>query len=137
MLQLILHTSRRFFIMDATHYWMFTREYSIWNAAVAGLQFWMADLEPQTLSNANEWVYTAFFCSTSVQQLRSISEVLFSHFMTTLNDIFEWQLALEDKGYDSGSEILHIPTPLHRTPCLYHTLTGENLSFRPATPLTH
>ena len=34
--------------MDATHYWPFAREYSIWNAALAALQFWMADLEPQT-----------------------------------------------------------------------------------------
>ena len=35
-------------------------------AAVAALQLWMADLNPQTLSNAIEWVYTAFFCSSSV-----------------------------------------------------------------------
>ena len=49
--------------MDATDYWLFAREYSIWNAAVAALQFWMADLDPQTLSNAMEQVYTAFFCS--------------------------------------------------------------------------
>ena len=40
--------------MDATHYWLFAREYSIWNAAVTALQFWMADLNPQTLSNAIE-----------------------------------------------------------------------------------
>ena len=56
MIQLILHASRRFFIMDTTHCWSFAREYSIWNAAVAVLQFWMADLEPQTLTNAIEWV---------------------------------------------------------------------------------
>ena len=76
--------------MDATHYWPFAREYSIWNAAVAALPFWAADLNPQTLSNAVEQVYTAFFCSNSAQQLRTISEkVLFSHLMTTLNDAFE------------------------------------------------
>ena len=76
--------------MDATHYWPFAREYSIWNAAVTALQFWMADLEPYTLSNAIEQVYTAFFCSNSAQQLRKISEkVLFGHFVTTLNDAFE------------------------------------------------
>ena len=43
--------------MDITHYWPFAREYSIWNAAVAAvaaLQFWMADLETQNLSNAIE-----------------------------------------------------------------------------------
>ena len=124
--------------MDATHYWPFAREYSIWNTPVTALQFWMADLEPQALSNAVEWVYTAFFCSTSAQQLRSISEeVLFGCFVTTLYDAFEWKLALEDEGYDSGNESLNIPTPLHRTPCLYHISTSENLFFRPATPLTH
>ena len=51
--------------MDATHYWPFAKEYSIWNAAAAALQFWMADLEPQTLSNTTEWIYTAFFYSNS------------------------------------------------------------------------
>ena len=134
MIQLILHTSERFFIMDATHYCLFAREYSIWDAAVAALQFWIADLDPQTLSNAMEWVYTAFFCSTSSQQLRNTSEVLFSHFGTTLNDTFEQEPALEDKGYDSGSESLSIPTPLCRAQCLYHISANDNLSFRPATP---
>ena len=75
--------------MDATHYWPFAREYSIWNAAVAALQFWMAEFNPQMLSNTIEQVYTAFFCSTSSQQLRNISKVFFSHFVTTLNDAFE------------------------------------------------
>ena len=76
--------------MDATHYWPFAREYSIWNATVTALQFWMADLDPQTLSNAIEQVHTTFFCSNSAQQLMNISEeVLFGHFVTTLNDAFE------------------------------------------------
>ena len=56
--------------------------------------------------------------------------------MTTLNDAFEYELALEDKGYESGSESLNIPTPLHRTSHLYHVSASENLSFNPATPLT-
>ena len=38
--------------MDAPQYWPFACEYSIWNAAVATLQFWMADLEPDVLSHA-------------------------------------------------------------------------------------
>ena len=63
--------------------------------------------------------------------------LLFGHFITTLNDAFERGLALEDEGYESGSESLNIPTPLHRTPCLYHISASENLSFNPATPLTH
>ena len=76
--------------MDATDYWLFAREYSIWNAAVAALQFWTADLDPQMLSNAVEQVYTTFFCSNSAQHLRNISEeILFGHFVTTLNDAFK------------------------------------------------
>ena len=70
--------------MDATDYWLFAREYSIWNAVVVALQFWMADLDPPTLINAIERVYTAFFCSDSAQNLRYISEaILFGHFVTT------------------------------------------------------
>ena len=59
------------------------------------------------LSNATEQVYTAFFCSNSAQQLRNISEdILFGHFVTTLNDTFERELTMEEEGYDSGSESL-------------------------------
>ena len=90
----------------------------------------MADLEPENLSNAIKQVYTAFFCSTSSQQLRSTSEeVLFGHFMTALNDAFEQELALEDEGYDSGIESLSIPTPLCRTTHLYQVSATENLSL--------
>ena len=49
-------TSRRFFIMDATDYWPFAWEYSIWNAAGAALQFWKADLNPSMLSYIMERV---------------------------------------------------------------------------------
>ena len=38
--------------MDATQYWPFAREYSIWNTTVTALQFWMEDLKPHTLSDA-------------------------------------------------------------------------------------
>ena len=46
------------FIMDTTNYWLFAREYSIWNLAVTALEFWMADLDPPILSNDIERVYT-------------------------------------------------------------------------------
>ena len=76
--------------MYATDYWPFAREYSIWNAAAAALQFWTAVFNPQMLSDAVEWVYTAFFCSDSAQHLRNISEeILFGHFVTTLDDSSE------------------------------------------------
>ena len=45
-------TSGSFFIMNATEYWLFVHEFSIWNASVAALQFWTEELDPQTLSNA-------------------------------------------------------------------------------------
>ena len=123
--------------MDATHYWPFAREYSIWNTTVTALQFWMADLEPHILSNAIEQVYTAFFCSNSAQQLWNRSEeIIFGCFVTTLNDVFEWEIVWEGEGYENGSKSLNIHTPLQRAPFLYHVSTSDNLSFDPATPLT-
>ena len=42
------------------------------------------------LSNAIKKVYTAFFYSDSAQYLQYVEEeILFGHFMTTLNDAFE------------------------------------------------
>ena len=84
------HIQHQDYIADATHYWPFTREYSVWNAAVTALQFWMADHEPHICSNAIEIVYTAFFCSDLTHQLRNQpEEIIFSCFVTTLNDAFE------------------------------------------------
>ena len=60
------------------------REYFVWNATVADLQFWTADLEAHMISSTIEQVYNAFFYSTSMQLLCQQShEILFSHFMTT------------------------------------------------------
>ena len=56
--------------------------------------------------------------------------------MTTLNDAFKEELTQEDEEYESGSGSLSIPTPLQRSPCLFHVSASENLSFNPATPLT-
>ena len=42
------------YIMNATDYLLFVREYSIWNATVAALHFWTADLEPHILSSTIE-----------------------------------------------------------------------------------
>ena len=86
--------------MDVADYWLMAREYLIWNAAVASLQFWTADLNMTTLSIAMEEVYSAFFYTTSTYTLHQQSDkILFSHFVTTLNAAFEQKLALEDKGY--------------------------------------
>ena len=89
------------------------REYSIWNATEAALQFWSADFEPHVLSSAIVQVYTAFFYTTSSHLLcQQPEEVLFAHFMTTLNAAFKSNLTLEDEGYESGSKNFKIPTPL-------------------------
>ena len=79
--------------MDAPQYWPFAHEYSIWNAAIAALQFWMADLGPHVLSPAINLVNTAFFYADHTHQLQNLpEEVLFGHFVTTLNDAFEEEL---------------------------------------------
>ena len=76
--------------MDATDYWPMAREYSIWNAAIASLQFWTADLETHMLSNAIEEVYSAFFYTESTHtQCQQSDEILFGCFMTTFNTAFE------------------------------------------------
>ena len=66
------------------------REYSVWNAAVAALQFWTADPEAHVLSSAIEEVYTTFFYAASAHTLHQQSDkILFGHFVTMLNAIFE------------------------------------------------
>ena len=99
--------------MNPVDYWSMAREYSVWNAAVAALQFWTADLKAQVLSSTIEQVYNAFFHSTSTHLLCQQSDkILFRCFMTTLNATFESKLALEDEGYESSSENFDIPMPL-------------------------
>ena len=50
--------------MTTADYWPMAREYSIWNAAIASLQFWTEDLDPVTLGRATECFYTTFFLFT-------------------------------------------------------------------------
>ena len=121
--------------MNVTDYWPMAREYSVWNAALAALQFWTADLEAYVLSSAIEQVYNAFFYSTSTFLLcQQSDEVLFGHFMTTLNAAFESKIMLEDEGYESGSENFNLPTPLRRTSRIHHVPSDKNISFDLATP---
>ena len=99
--------------MDPVDYWLMAREYSEWNATIAALQFLTADLKAHVLSSTIEQVHNAFFYSTSMHLLhQQPDEILFGHFMTTLNGTFESKLALEDEGYESGSENFNISTPL-------------------------
>ena len=65
-------------------------------------------------------------------------EVLFGHFVTTLNATFESKLALEDEGYNSGSKNFNIPTSLRRTSKIHHISSEKHASFdpNPVTPCT-
>ena len=62
-------------------------------------------------------------------------EVLFGHFMTTLNAAFESKLTLEDEGYESGSKHFTIPTPLRHTSRILHVSSDDNISFDATTAL--
>ena len=118
--------------MDPINYWPMAREYSIWNTTVAALQFWTADPKAHVISSIIEQVYNTFCYSTSTHLLcQQSDEILFSHFMTTLNATFESKLVLEDGGYKSGSENFNIPTPLRRTSKIHHVSSVKNSSFDP------
>ena len=91
--QILSTVSSRFYSiyihMNAADYWPMARQYLIWNATVASLQFWTADLDMLTLSNTIA-VYSAFFYTASTHTLHQHSdEILFHYFMTTLNAAFE------------------------------------------------
>ena len=89
------------------------REYSVWNAAVTALQFWTGDLNVQILSSTIDKVFNALFYSKSTYLLHQQSdEILFGHFMTTLNAAFEIKFTSKDEGYESSPENFNIPTPL-------------------------
>ena len=117
--------------MDVADYWPMAREYSIWNASIASLQFWTADLDMIALSAAIEEVYSAFFYTSTYTLHQQSDEILFGHFATTLNVAFEQKLALEDEGNKSGSENYNIPTPLRKMPKIHHVSSIKNASFNP------
>ena len=124
--------------MDPVNYWPMAREYSVWNATIAALQFWTADPEAHVLNSTIEQVYNAFFYSTSTYMLcQQSDEVLFGHFVTTLNATFESKCTLEDKGYDSGSKNFNIPTPLRQTSKIHHVSSEEHASFDPDPVMPH
>ena len=124
--------------MDAADYWSMAWEYSIWNAAIASLQFWTEDLNPVTLGIATEHVYTTFFYTSTSQTLHQQSdETLFGCFIIALNAAFTQQLLLEDEGFKSGSDTIDLPTPLQKTPCMHHVSSMEHTSFNPVTTTPH
>ena len=112
------------------------REYSIWNAAIALLQFWTADLDLVTLGRATEEVYTTFYYSSAHTLCQQSDEILFGCFVITLNAAFDQQLLLADKGYESSSDTIDLPTPLRKTSRIHHVSSTEHASFNlePVTP---
>ena len=77
-----------------------------------------------------------FFYSSSTHLLHQQSdEILFGHFVTTLNAAFESKLALEEEGYESSDENFNFPTPSRRSTKIHHVSSIENASFKPH-PLT-
>ena len=123
--------------MNTVDYWLMAREYSIWNATIASLQFWTEDLDPITLGRATECVYTTFFYSLSIHTFcQQSDETLFGHFVIALNAAFDQQLSLADEGYKSGSDTIDLPTPLRKTPYIHHVSSMEHTSFdlAPTTP---
>ena len=123
--------------MDATDYWMMVIEYSIWNAAIASLQFWTADLDPVTLGRATKEVYTTFFYSSSHHTLcQQCDEILFGCFVITLNAAFDQQLLLADEGYENSSDTIDLPTLLRKTSRIHHVSSTEHALFHlePVTP---
>ena len=126
-----LHTATTL-SMNTTDYWPMAREYSIWNAAIASLQFWTEDLDPVTLGRATEHVYITFLYSPTSHALHQQSnEILFGCFVIALNAAFDQQLSLADEGYKSGSDTIDLPTPLRKTPCIHHVSSMEHASFDP------
>ena len=124
--------------MDTADYWLIAWEYSIWNAAIASLQFWTEDLNPVTLGIATECVYTTFFyTSTSHTLCQQSDETLFGHFIIALNTAFTQQLLLADEGYESGSDTIDLPTPLQKTPHIHHISSMEHASFNPVATIPH
>ena len=119
--------------MDASQYWPFTCEYFIWKATVTVLQLWMADLEPCTLSNTMEWVYTAFFYRDFTQKMWNLpEETLFSHFGTILNNPLKLSLHRRMKVVRVGVKAsTSLPLSAEHW-YVYHVSTMEHLSFDPA-----
>ena len=118
--------------METAEYWPMVQEYSIWNAAIASLQFWTEDLDPITLGIATECIYTTFFWTSTSHTLHQQSEeTLFGCFVIAPNAAFTQQLSLADEGYESGSDTVDLETPLQKTPCIHHVSSIEHASFNP------
>ena len=96
------------------------------NATIALLQFWTADLDLVTLGRATEEVYTAFFFSSAHTLYQQSNNIVFGHFVITLNATFYWQLLLADEGYENDSDTINLPTLLRETPRIHDVSSIEH-----------
>ena len=124
--------------METAEYWPLAHEYTIWNSAIASVQFWAEDLDLITLGIASECVYTTFFWTPTSHILHQLSkDALFGYFVIALNAAFTQQLSLADEGYESGSNTADLPTPLWKTPHIHNVSSMEHVSFNPAHTTPH
>ena len=125
--------------MDAADYWPMAREYSIWNAAIASLQFWTRRplIQSPLVELQNMFTPPVSYSSTSHTLHQHSDETLFGHFVIALNAAFNQQLSLADEGYKSGSDTLDLPTPLQKTPHTHHVSSMEHASFNPVLTTPH
>ena len=96
--------------MNVSDYWPMAREYSVWNATVATLQFGTADFKAHVLSSAIQQVYNTFFYTTSAHLLhQQLEEILFGCFVIKLNAAFERNLHSKTKDMRVAVKILTFP----------------------------
>ena len=77
-----------------------------------------------------------YYSSSSDTLHQQSDEILFGHFVITLNAAFDQQLLLADEGYKSSSDTIDLPTPLRKSSRIDHVSSIEHASFgpEPVTP---
>ena len=76
-------------------------------------------------------ILTIFYSTSSHTLYQQSDEILFGHFVITLNAAFDRQLALANKGYESGSDTINLPTPLRKVPRIHHVSSIKHALFNP------
>ena len=76
-------------------------------------------------------LFHIFLLNINSHTLSAIWWNIFGHFMTRLNAAIEWQLALADEGYESGSDTVNLPTPLRKMPRINHDIQHQTCFIQP------
>ena len=122
--------------METAEYWPMAREYGIWNAAIASLQFWAEDLDPVTLGRSFWTCILSFLLDPNQPHLMPSypKKPYLGCFILALNAAFTQQLSLQDEGYESGSTKMYWH-PYVKMPCIHHVSRFETCFFQPYTAL--